>query len=60
MNVYEILREYYEANNEYDAVKSAHKMANRIELMDCIDKDTWRYRVFFNSGCSIVRVKKIN
>lgn len=63
MNVYEIEGAQYRATNEYDAVKQAYKMADRI-VMECYRGDeTWDYIVMFrgSNGCgrSFVTVHKV-
>lgn len=59
MNAYMIEGREYIALNEYDAVKQAYKMADRIELGSCIGNDTWNYMAIFRSGKATVTVRRV-
>lgn len=59
MNTYEIEGREYSVKNEYDALKQAYKMADRIEFGGYIGDDTWSYTAIFRSGKTNVRVKKV-
>lgn len=60
MNTYEIEGIQYKATNEYDAVKQAYKMAQRIEWVKYCGNNVWQYRAIFRSGAATVTVGKID
>jgi hypothetical protein len=59
MNTYEIEGKQYKASNDYEAVKSAYKMADKIELRTYLVENTWSYNVNFKNGRAFVVVKKV-
>lgn len=63
MSVYEIEGTQYTAMNEYDAVKQAYKMADRIVMAGYIGNETWNYIAIFRgsngSGKSYVTVSRV-
>ena len=58
-NTYEIEGRAYRATSEYEAVKEAYKMANRIELAGYLGGETWQYNAIFSSGNACVTVRTI-
>jgi len=60
MNTYEIEGTQYAALNEYEAVKQAYRVADRIEMIGYIRNETWNYRAVFGRYHADVTVKKIS
>lgn len=58
MNAYEIEGTEYRALNEYDALKQAYRIADRIEMVGYLGNETWNYTVKFGRYQQIVTVKK--
>ncbi len=58
MNRYEIDGMYYEASNEYAAVKAAYKMAHHIEFGRYLENEAWEYWVIFSHGKARVIASK--
>jgi hypothetical protein len=63
MNTYEIEGRRYEAKNEYDAVKQAYKMADKIVFDgyagNHVGRETWYYTAEFRCGHAHVKVQRI-
>lgn len=60
MNTYEIKGTEYKALNEYEALKEAYRVADRIEMIGYLGNETWNYTVKFGLYHQIVTVKKIS
>ena len=58
MNTYEIKGTEYKALNEYEALKEAYRVADRIEMIGYLGNETWNYSVKFGLYHQIVTVKK--
>lgn len=59
MNAYEIEGTIYQATNEYEAVKQAYKMAERIVWGGYIGNEAWHYIAIYCSGKAEVTVKRV-
>lgn len=59
MNTYEIKGTEYKALNEYEALKEAYRVADRIEMIGYLGNETWNYTVKFGLYQQVVTVKKI-
>lgn len=60
MNTYEIEGLHYRALNEYEAVKQAYRVADRIIMDGYIGNETWNYTALFGRYQANVTVKKIS
>lgn len=58
MNAYSIEGTVYRALNEYDALKQAYRVADRIEMICYLGNETWNYTAMFGRYQQIVTVKK--
>lgn len=59
LNAYEINGRVYEAQNEYDAVKKAYKMANSVSMQKYIGNEVWLYVAKFSHGKAEVIVRRV-
>lgn len=59
MNTFWIEGREYKARNEYDAVKLAYKMANRVEQRGYIGDETWKYAAIFACGNATIIVRRV-
>lgn len=58
MNTYEINGTEYKALNEYDTLKQAYRVADRIEMICYLGNEAWNYSAKFGRYQQTVTVKK--